>query len=95
MIVTDGGAIPAQVSIGFVLGDEKINCFLRCWEQPAGIDPKSFRVELCPQLAATRLIRLYLNYCNESENKSESIQCPIFPYSDISSMITELEGIEA
>ena len=56
LIVTDGGVIPAQGSIGFVLCDEKGKCFLECWGQPSGIDPKSFRAEICSQLAATRLI---------------------------------------
>ena len=43
LIVTDGGAIPAQGSISFVLGDEKGNCFLRYWGQLAGINTKYFR----------------------------------------------------
>ena len=79
-IATDGGATkdrgtgkstnPIETergkgSLGFLITDDEGNPFIRCYGQPAGMNPQSFRSELCVALAALRLLYLYIRYFYE------------------------------
>ena len=62
-IATDGGAKPKQGSIGFVIArDHNGERFFESYGQPAGIEPQSFRSEICSLLAAIRFLQLLVKY---------------------------------
>ena len=53
-LATDGVAAARKESLGFLMTDDKGNPFIRCYRQPAGMNPQSFRSEICAALAALK-----------------------------------------
>ncbi|OEU17034.1 hypothetical protein FRACYDRAFT_239635 [Fragilariopsis cylindrus CCMP1102] len=91
-IATDGGAIPLKGSLGFVFADEQGMILLTCYGQPSGNDPLSFRSEICALLAATRLVRLIVQYYDRKTPCDEPVRSKIQVYTDSLSMIKKLKA---
>jgi hypothetical protein len=98
LIATDGGAIPLKGSIGFVIADEDGNNILtRCYGQPSGNDPLSFRSEICAFLAAVRFVKLITQYYDDILQCKEPVRSKIQVYqvyTDSLSMIKKLEAYD-
>ena len=107
-IATDGGATKdsgtgkstrsleterGKGSLGILITDDEGNPFIRCYGQPAGMNPQSFRSELCAALAALRLLYLYIEYFDQRlKGKILSKQINIQIYTDSESMIKKLKA---
>ena len=75
-------------SLGFLITDDEGNPFIRCYGQPAGMNPQSFRSELCAALAALRLLHLYIKFFDEQYGGTMlSQQLNLQIYTDSESMI--------
>jgi hypothetical protein len=92
LIATDGGAIPMEGSIGFVIADDDGNILLTCFGQPAGNNPLLFRSEICAFLAAIRLVTQLNQYYNDILCCTDPARSKIQVYTDSLSMITKLEA---
>ena len=93
-LATDGGAAACKESLGFLITDAKGNPFIRCYGQPAGMNPQSFRSEICAALAALKLLYLYIKYFDERHNgETLSKQINLHIYTDSESMIKKLNAI--
>jgi hypothetical protein len=64
LIATDGGAVPFKGSLGFIIADKEGTILAKCFGQPSGNDPLSFRSEICAFLAAARFITYLVEYYN-------------------------------
>jgi hypothetical protein len=62
LIATDGGAIPLKGLLEFIVADEEGTILAKCYGQPSGNDPLSFRSEICAFLAAARFITYLVKY---------------------------------
>ena len=81
-------------SIGFIITDEEGNPFIRCYGQPAGLNPQSFRSEICATLAALRFVTLYIQYFDEKTVGVPMTKLPnIQIYTDSKSMLDKIEAI--
>ena len=81
-------------SIGFIITDETGSPFIRCYGQPAGLHPQSFRSEICAALAALRLLNLYTRYYDGITEGATLTEIPnIEIYTDSQSMLDKLEAI--
>jgi hypothetical protein len=94
LIATDGGAIPYKGSIGFVIADTEGTILVKCYGQPSGNDPLSFRSEICAFLAAARFITYLVLYYDEKLQCDEPTRSKIQIYTDSLSMITKLKAYD-
>jgi hypothetical protein len=94
LIATDGGAIPFKGSLGFVIADEEGTILAKCFGQPSGNDPLSFRSEICAFLAATRFITYLVQYYDRRLQCDEPTRSKIQIYTDSLSMIKKLKAYD-
>jgi hypothetical protein len=94
LLATDGGAIPLKESLGFVISDEEGTILIKCFGQPSGIDPLSFRSEICALLAATRFITYLVKYYDERIQCDEPTRSKIQIYTDSLSMMKKLKAYD-
>ena len=94
-IALDGGATRSRGLIGFVIASAKSgDPIVTCWGQPAGINPQSYRSEVCALLAAVCLIRLLVEHYDEHICTPNIIHNAFKIYTDSKSMLKKLERMD-
>lgn len=94
LIASDGGAIPNQALIGFVIADDQGNIFVTCWGQPSRYDPQSFRSKVCSTLAALRLIKFYCEYFRTITGETKCIKNKFEIITDSESMQKKIANMD-
>ena len=92
-IATDGGSIPHQRLLCFLVVKEDETCLFTCYGQPTGIDPHSYRSKICALLADSRILRLLVEYYDMHICNKKKIKAHIKLITDHKSTLTKIKSM--